>query len=205
MRRFAEIALCLTALLLAKTGVSYAQSITVTPANPSIVTGGKVQFAAQVSGLSSGAVTWLLAAKGGTISSSGLYTAPTTLPGQNPVQVRATSVVNKLVVGIAYVNILSHGPKITSVSPNPLPVGTITVTILGSGFKTGATVMDQYGSNSFIQLVTVSVQSGKIVATGYQGPASLATFCVKNPGSVCSNTFAVPVTTGQSSATPTST
>src|ERR1700730_1849725 len=154
MRRFADIALCLLFFLLAQAGDSYAQSITVIPANPSVVVGGKVQFAAQVSGLSSNVVTWSLATKGGTISSTGLYTAPTTLPGQNPVQVRATSSINKQIVGIAYVNILNRGPKITSVSPNPLPVGTITVTILGSGFKAGATVMDQYGSNTSIQLVT---------------------------------------------------
>ena len=202
MRRFADIALCLLSLLLAHAGVSYAQSITVTPANPSVVVGGKVKFAAQVSGLSSSAVTWSLATKGGTISSTGLYKAPTTLPGQTPVQVRATSAVNKQIVGIAHVSVMSRGPKTTSVSPSPLTVGTINVTILGSGFKAGATVMDQYGSNPSIQLVTVSVLSGKIVATGYQGPASSATFCVKNPGSVCSNTIAVPVGGG---ATPTAT
>jgi hypothetical protein len=202
VRRAGNTALCLAILLIACARISYAQSITVSPANPSVVVGGKIPFVAMVSGLSNSGVTWSLAAKGGTISSIGVYTAPTTLPGQNPVKVRATSVVNAHVVGVAYANVLSRGPKITSVSPNPLPAGTVTVTILGSGFKAGASVMDQYGGNPPVQMATVLVKSGKVVATGYQGPASSATFCVKNPGSACSNTIAVPVT---SSATPTAT
>jgi hypothetical protein len=206
MRQFVTIALCLLALLVTRANVSHAQSVTVTPVNPSVVTGGKIQFAATVSGLSSSAVVWSVAPKGGSISKSGLYTAPAALPKQNPVQILATSSVTKQITGIGYAYILSHGPKITSVSPDPVTAGTFTVTIQGTGFKSGATVMDQYGSNPLqIQLTTISVKARTIVATGYLGPALSTTFCVKNPGSVCSNSIVVPVTTGQSSATPTAT
>ena len=85
-------------------------------------------------------------------------------------------------------------PAITSVSPNPLPSGTITVTIKGSGIVSGATVF--VGA---VQMSTVSIGTDNIVATGYQAPAASTTFCVKNPGTACSNTLTVPVTTGGSS------
>jgi hypothetical protein len=53
-------------------------SVSVSPASATLVTGGRQQFTATVSGASNTNVTW--AATGGTISSTGLYTAPAT-PG----------------------------------------------------------------------------------------------------------------------------
>ena len=164
-----------------------------------VVVGGSIQFAAQVSGLSSSAVIWSVANQGagnstvGTITSSGLYTAPAAPPAQNPVEIVATSAANSKTSAITFVYLLTNGPTITSVSPNPAPVGTLTVSIQGSGFQPGATVFDSYGSYSMIQLTTTSVTSTSIAATGYQGPATSASFCVKNPGSVCGNTITVPV------------
>src|SRR5207245_2552270 len=97
-------------------------------------------FSAKVAGLSSTAVTWSAGgaiggnAKAGTITAAGLYTAPGTMPGQNPVQIIATSTANSSVSALTYVNLLTPGPTISSVAPNPVPVGTVTVTIQGSGF-----------------------------------------------------------------------
>jgi uncharacterized protein (DUF1800 family) len=176
-----------------------AQSITVTPKTAYVQTGATSQFSATVSGLSSSGVTWSAGGRvggnstAGTISSTGLYTAPAKLPGQNPVQIVATSMADGKTKGIAYVDILSAGPTITSVSPNPLPVGTFTVTVTGSGFLPGAEVYDSFGKYSGIQLVTLSVTSTTVTATGYQGPAASASFNVKNPGSVAGNSISVPV------------
>jgi uncharacterized protein (DUF1800 family) len=178
-----------------------ADTITVKPTMPSAAINQTVQFTAQVSGASSSAVTWSAGgvvggnATAGTISSTGLYTAPAKLPGQNPVQIVATSTANSKVQAVTYVNILSLGPVIKSVSPNPLPVGTITVAIEGTGFVAGATVM-----NSGVQLDSLSVTSTTVTATGYQGPAASATFKVKNPGSIYSNSITIPVA-GSSSTT----
>lgn len=52
-----------------------------------------------------------------------------------------------------------------------------------------------------IQLTTVSVTPTTIMATGYQGPAATATFCVKNPGSDYSNSITVPVGGGKTGHT----
>ena len=176
-----------------------AQTITVSPTNDSVVVGNTKQFTATVTGLSSAAVTWSVAgvvggsSVNGTISATGLYTAPMTPPGQNPVTVTATSTVNGQISGSAYLVILTAGPTISSVSPNPLTPGMVTVTIGGSGFLIGATVMMLSGSGSPVQLSTSSVSSTKITASGYLGSGSSASFAVKNPGSGYSNWYSVPV------------
>lgn len=94
----------------------------------------------------------------------------------------------------------STPPVITSVTPNPITVGTINVTITGTGFTSSDLVYDSYGSNSMIQYAPSSVTSTSITVTGiYQGPASTSTFCVGASSSNCSNSIVVPVGTASSS------
>ena len=63
-------------------------TVQISPSNPTIADGGKIQFAASVSNTSNTAVTW--SASAGTISLSGLFTAPAT-SGASPVMVTASS------------------------------------------------------------------------------------------------------------------
>jgi len=56
------------------TSPSPAVSVQVTPAEPTVVSGGKLQLGAMVTGTSNPAVTW--SATGGSITTSGLFTAP---------------------------------------------------------------------------------------------------------------------------------
>jgi len=179
--------------------VLMAQSVAVAPVNESVVVGLTRQYTATVTGLASTAVTWYAGgvaggnSTAGTISSTGLYTAPAALPGQNPVQITARSVANNTVYGSVYVTILSKGPTITSVSPNPIPVGTATVTIQGTGFLAGATVLDTYSSYGAVQLSTTSVTGTTVTAIGYQGTGTTAVFMVRNPSSGFSNSLSVPI------------
>ena len=179
--------------------VLMAQSVAVAPVNESVVVGLTRQYTATVTGLASTAVTWYAGgvaggnSTAGTISSTGLYTAPAALPGQNPVQITARSVATNTVYGSVYVTILSKGPTITSVSPNPIPVGTVTVTIQGTGFLAGATVLDTYSSYGAVQLSTTSVTGTTVTATGYQGTGTTAVFMVRNPSSGFSNSLSVPI------------
>jgi len=112
------------ALLLASASTACSQGITVTPAEPWVVAGQTVQYSARVTGLTGNGVTWYAAgvkggsSKAGTISASGLYTAPSTPPAQNPVTIKAASVANTGISGSAYAYIIQYGPNITSVSPN---------------------------------------------------------------------------------------
>jgi len=84
---------CICALLPGCAGTSSKSvvSVSVTPPSVSVAVGKTVQFTANVTGTSSMAVTWSVAggSANGTISSTGLYTAPATVP--NPAQVRVTA------------------------------------------------------------------------------------------------------------------
>ena len=62
-------------------------TVQISPSNPTIAAGAKIQFAASVSNTSNTAVTW--SASAGTISSTGLFTAPSSV--SSPVTVTASS------------------------------------------------------------------------------------------------------------------
>jgi uncharacterized protein (DUF1800 family) len=186
-----------------------AQTITVTPASPYLGVGLTQQFSAAVTGLSSTAVTWSLTGmspvnnpKLGTITSTGLYTAPAVPPAQNPVTVNATGSDGRT-VGIAYVLVEPLGPTLTSVTPSPVNVGTYTVTINGKGFAKGAGVLAGTGAGA-VSLSVTFVSSTQLTANGYQGSAGSVPFKVANPGTLYSNTvnvtFVTPITVTPSTA-----
>src|SRR5260370_636031 len=107
MHKSEGLLLFVLGLLLAPASLSYAQSVTVQPAMPFVGVGQTVQFSAQITGLTNTAVTWSAGgmvggnSTAGAISSTGLYTAPTNLPGKNPVQIIATSVASPTTKGLA--------------------------------------------------------------------------------------------------------
>ena len=176
----------------------WGQSVTLTPSYPPVDLGKSVQFSAQVTGLSDTAVVWYVNdVKGGnstlgTITQTGLYTAPTVLPKAD-VEVVAVSAANSAILAAQYVDILVPGPAITAVSPDPFPVGTNTVTITGSGFQPGAFMWVRWGSN-YARESPTSVTPTTITVEGqYLGGASSATFTVTNPGSDYSNAVTVPL------------
>ena len=67
-------------------------SVSVSPANATLSASQSQQFTATVTGSSNTAVTWSLSPAVGTISSSGLYTAPGVIASAQTVTVTATSV-----------------------------------------------------------------------------------------------------------------
>lgn len=96
-------------------------AVTVTPAAVEVLVGGHQQFKATVTGTSNTAVTWTVSGSGcsgaacGTISASGLFTAPGVSPKPSQVTVKATSVADPSKSGSALVNI--SGPVSLSISP----------------------------------------------------------------------------------------
>ena len=181
------------------------QTITVTPAEPYVGVGLTQQFHAAVTGLSSSTVTWALLGmspvnnpKLGTITSTGLYTAPATVPAQNPVTVQATGSDGKT-IGIAYVLVEPLGPTLTSVTPSPVNIGSYNVTVNGQGFVKGARII-----GAGVALSTTFVSTAQLTASGYQGTAGTFPFTVTNPGSIASNavnvTFVTPITVSPATA-----
>ena len=91
----------------------------------------------------------------------------------------------------------SSTPVITNVSPNPIPSGTVNVTITGTGFTAGTLAYESYGTQSMIQYAPTSVSPPtSLTLTIYQGAATTATFQVLTPGASYSNAFQVPVNSG---------
>lgn len=87
-------------------------SVSVTPASPVLAIGATQQFTSSLSGTTNAAVTWGVNgipggdALVGTISSTGLYTAPTKVPTPGTVTVGATSAADPSAVGTALVNVV---------------------------------------------------------------------------------------------------
>jgi len=117
-------------------------TVTVTPTSADVSLGATQQFQAIVTGSADTAVTWEVngvrggTAAAGTISASGLYTAPAVMPSPASVTVTAVSQANTQDTGSASVN-LKDGLTI-SVAPNPVSIPTggaqvFTATVTGSG------------------------------------------------------------------------
>ena len=89
-------------------------SISVSPIGATIAPNGSQQFTATVSGTSNTSVTWSAGgAQGGnstvgTISSSGLYTAPSTVPNPSAVNILAVAAADTTKSASATVNVLAH-------------------------------------------------------------------------------------------------
>ncbi len=175
----------------------YAQSITISPGYVNLPLGGTQQYTAAVTGLSPSTVTWSVNTGGGTITSTGFYKAPATVP-KNGALITATSTANTKISASVYVNPEGPGPTITAISPNPMPVGNDTITITASAtapFINGASAVCNGASSGvkFVSATTVTVSS-------YVGanPPTLTCY-VNNPGTWQSNSLSVPVKSGASS------
>jgi hypothetical protein len=107
-------------------GTALNATVSVSPANISVVVGHQQLFTALVTGATNTAVTWSVTGSGcseaacGLISSSGVYAAPSTVPNPAVVTVTATSVANPLKSSKATVTILP--PVAVSISPTTAQV-----------------------------------------------------------------------------------
>jgi uncharacterized protein (DUF1800 family) len=110
------------------------------------------------------------------------------------VNVRAVSVSNPGVSAVAKVTIRNQTPMLTSVSANSFPVGAFTLTVSGSQFVNGATVL--WNGTA---LSTMFVSSTQLTATGTATQPGTFNVAVANPGpAAVSMTLPVTVTAGAS-------
>jgi len=199
---------CCVAVLLAS-GALNAQSIAIHPGYTIVGVNQTVQYTAAVTGLTNQTVTWSVSGvKGGNsiygeITTGGLYTAPATIPA-NGITVSALGSDGKT-FAIVYVAVEPAGPSISSISPKPIPVGSYTITVTGTGFKNGAMVR-----TPGVDLTTTFVNSTTLTTGGYQSAAGTVAFQVMNPGTLWGPPFnatfgtsgpAKPLTISPTSAT----
>ena len=139
-------------------------AVSVSPFTATVALSGTQQFTATVTGTANTAVTWSVEeAGGGSVSSTGLYTAPSSTPGT--FHVVATSVADNAKSGTATVTVSSASVVAVSVSPS-----TATVALSGTqqflATVTGA-------SNTEVTWSVEEAGGGSVSSTGfYTAPPS---------------------------------
>jgi uncharacterized protein (DUF1800 family) len=147
-------------------------TVTVSPSPASLHAGTFLQFSARVSGNANTAVTWAVAlpagGKGsaGSITNTGRYTPPGTLPSPNVVLVSAISAADPTVSAVATVTILNPFPSVASASPTNVAPGAFILSVNGSGFVPGAQIL--FGGSP---VPTNYVSATKVTAFVWAGKA----------------------------------
>ena len=96
--------------------------------------GHTVEISAAVTGSLQTGVKWSVTGAG-SISSSGVYTPPTTMPANRAVTIKASLASNSTITTSYALNIVNAVPTISNVSPLELPAGaTTSVALTGVGF-----------------------------------------------------------------------
>ncbi|MGA2649953.1 MAG: DUF2341 domain-containing protein [Terracidiphilus sp.] len=101
-------------------------TVSVSPSTASLFAGQTQQFTATVDNTGNTAVTWTISpSSAGSSSSSGLYTAPSSITAQQTVTVTATSQADDTKTGMATITLLPpQAPVITWATPAPITYGT---------------------------------------------------------------------------------
>lgn len=155
-------------------------SVTVSCANAAIVPSAADQCTASVNGSGdySGYVNW--SASAGTISNSGLFTAPSSPAA---VTVTATSGANSSVFGSTTVTVAPPNPvpSISSLSPSSAAVGAagFTLTVNGSNFAAGSII--QWNGNTRATTYISSTQLSTTITSADLAIAQNASITVVNP------------------------
>ena len=141
------------------------------PATASVAVGKSQQFTATVSGTTNTAVTWSVAgAADGTISASGLYTAPAFVPNPAQVTVTATSLASNAKSATATVTVTAASGSVTvTVSPSVATVadfGTQQFNASVSGSSNSAVTWQVNGIAGGNQAIGFISTSGLFVAPG---------------------------------------
>ncbi len=179
-----------------------AVTVSVSPASAQVPAGGQQQFTAGVTGATNTAVKWSLSGAGcsgatcGSISVSGLYTAPGSVPSPATVKVIATSVADPSASGSATITITAaSGLTLSPSSPTVKPQAQIQFSASGPG--SGIVVWSATGSGC------TGITCGSITSTGlYTAPAS-----APNPNTVriTATSLVNPAVTGSTTVTISST
>jgi hypothetical protein len=157
-------------------------TVTIAPPSANVRPGATQSFSATVAGSSNTSVTWQVngvpggSAATGTISSSGVYAAPSTVPGSNTVTVRAVSSADSTATGSSAVTLQNPVPVLAGIAPPSVPAGAFAITVNGNGFVSGAQVL-LAGS----PLATNFVSSTQLTAAGNEESAGTFSVAVMNP------------------------
>ena len=161
--------------------------------------GGTAQFTATVSGTTNTALLWQVggvtggSAATGTISASGLYTAPAALPTNPAVTVTAVSLASASAMGSFSENL--ENPLAVVSNATAVQIGSTlnyTVTVTGTGFVP-TSVIEAAGSSQTTTYISATELQATVTVPS--GTASLSVSVTNpNPGGTLSSALVVPVT-----------
>ena len=149
--------------------------VAVTPASATVSPGATKQFMASVTGTTNTSVTWQVNsvtggnATVGTISATGLYTAPNSIPNPSTVTVAAVSSANPADSGSATVTVGQQVSMTVAVTPNPTSVAifaTQQFTAAVNGVASTAVTWQVNGVTGGTQATGFISTSGLFVAPG---------------------------------------
>ncbi len=178
--------------------------VSVSPNPANVRANGSQQFNAAVTGTSDTAVLWAVNnvpggnSTTGSINSSGMYTAPASLPNPNTITIQATSSADSSASGSSNVTLLNPTPALTSINPTSMNVGALSLTVTGSNFLSNSQVL-----LAGVPLTTGYVSPTKLTATGTASAVGIFAVSVSNPnpGQSTSSSINLQVTsTTQASA-----
>jgi uncharacterized protein (DUF1800 family) len=198
--KFAGI-LCLFHATFALAGTS-APALAVSPSAPSVRLGAKQTFSAVPTGLTNPAIVWKVVSTSatatgdfGSITTAGVYTAPSTMPNPNTVLVEATyTSATVTLVGKAQVTLLNPIPEVTSLSPASINTGLkYTVLLNGSGFLPTSQVL--FNGQPATGVTLVSSTQFQLTGTSSAAAETKIAVTVTNPdpGSKTSGTVNLTV------------
>lgn len=207
---------CIAALIAAMLWVSGCKSgtagkvvvVTVAPTGVNVVVGATLQFTATVTGTSNTGVTWSVVggAANGTISASGLYTAPAAVPTPAQVSIMALSQKNNTTSGSATVTITAKS------MPSTVSVVVMPLTVSVANFATQSFAATVTGSTNTavtwqVNGVTGGSQTlGFISSTGtYVAPGAVPTASDGKGGTTTTTVAVTAVSQADASASGTST
>ncbi len=166
---------------------SQAVVVSISPSTASLTVDGTQQFTATVSNTTNTAVNWSVnnTAGGnttlGTISSTGLYTAPDLVPSSNSVTVTATSQADTTKSASATVSLAYPMPTLSSVSPTYVTVDSpaTTLTLTGTGFTKASAV--SFNSSALTTSYISSTQLTAMLPAADEGTEGQFNLAVANP------------------------
>ncbi len=178
-------------------------TMAVSPATATVPLNSTRTFSATVSGSSNTAVTWSVngttggSSTFGTISSSGVYAAPASLPSNASITVRATSVANPSAFAQAMVTLVLPPPPVTvTISPTATTVGLGGTQVFGAGVTGNSDPSVTWSVNG---IVGGSSAVGTITSSGvYTAPATMP---ASNAVTIRATSVASPSSYAQASVT----
>jgi len=160
---------------------SSAVTLSIAPPSAGVRLGGSQQFTPSISGTSNTSVNWSVngvpggSPSVGTISATGLYQAPSSLPS-NTITVEAASVADSNATSSSAVTLENPIPLLSSVAPPSFPAGPFTLTLTGNNFVNGAQV--SFGGNA---IATTFLSANQLTASGSTSATGTIPVTVSNP------------------------